>query len=79
MWNKIRIKFKLNEVEPFFPFYFLSNFTWFRKMLGGTWHLNRYIYDMGRVCLFNWERKKVNNNTDVFGHHLKTENYSCLN
>lgn len=34
----------------------LNNFKWFRKLKGGTWFYNRYIFDLGRTVIFKYER-----------------------
>jgi hypothetical protein len=53
----------------------LADYKWFRKLMGGTWHLNRYIFDGGTVLFTIWERKY----TGDFGGYLttiKTEKWS---
>ncbi len=36
----------------------LADYKWFRKLMGGKWYLNRYIFDFGRVMFCIWERKE---------------------
>jgi hypothetical protein len=38
----------------------MKRFKWHRRFKGGTWYLNRYIFDMGRSVVFIWERKEKN-------------------
>lgn len=35
----------------------LSNYRWYRKLKGGTWFHNRYIFDLGRTIIFKYERR----------------------
>lgn len=37
-------------------FDFFSNQKWFRRLYGGEWFYNRHWHDMGRVCIFQWEK-----------------------
>lgn len=53
----------------------LNNFKWYRKLRGGNWYCNRYIYDAGRTMFCVWKRTK-GNTTGGSGYNLKTENYS---
>lgn len=39
----------------------LNRFEWYRKLRGGTWYLNRYIFDLGRGMILVWERKNLGN------------------
>lgn len=32
------------------------SFKWYRKLLGGEWFYNRYIFDLGRTVVFKFER-----------------------
>jgi hypothetical protein len=34
----------------------LNNFKWYRKLKGGNWFYNRYIFDLGRGVIFVYER-----------------------
>lgn len=34
---------------------FLSNFQWYRRMIGGKWYLNAYRFDMDTFEV--WEKK----------------------
>ena len=34
----------------------LSNFKWYRRLKGGDWFYNRYIFDLGRGVIFVYER-----------------------
>ena len=35
----------------------LNKFTWYRRLKGGDWFYNRYIFDLGRAVIFVYERK----------------------
>ena len=34
----------------------LSRFKLYRKLIGGNWYYNRYIFDLGRGVIFIYER-----------------------
>ena len=34
-----------------------ASYKWFRILMGGTWYLNRYIFDGGTVLFTMWERR----------------------
>ena len=34
----------------------LNNFKWYRKLIGGEWFYNRYIFDLGRGVIFVYEK-----------------------
>ena len=36
--------------------FLFSNYLWYRKYKGGTWHKNRYWMEAGTVCFVMWER-----------------------
>lgn len=52
----------------------LNNCKWYRKLRGGSWYYNRYIFDAGRDCIFVWERVK-GNTTGGSGYNVKIESY----
>ena len=52
----------------------LNSFKWYRRLRGGVWYYNRYIYDLGRGVMFVWERKQ-GNKIGGSGYNIKTENY----
>ena len=54
----------------------LNNYKWYRKLRGGIWYRNRYIYDMGRNVVFKWERIKGNNSGGYDAYLIDTENYT---
>lgn len=35
----------------------MQRFKWFRKLIGGNWFYNRYIFDLGRGVIFIYERQ----------------------
>ena len=46
----------------FLIFYFakdlkMKNFKWYRRLIGGDWFYNRYIFDLGRGVIFVYERE----------------------
>ena len=51
----------------------LSGYKWYRRLLGGVWYRNRYIYDLGRGVSFTWERIKKDNGWA--GYTVETEDY----
>lgn len=52
----------------------LLSFKWYRKFKGGTWYLNRYIYDLGRSVAGVWERKQ-GGDTGGSGYNIGKEEY----
>ncbi len=65
--------YSLSEYEPSFPFHWLTKFEWFREYCGGTWYYNRYWWDMGRECVFLWERHYAGSGGPKYT--VKQENY----
>ncbi len=53
--------YSLEKYMPSFPFNWLAKLNWFRQFCGGTWYYNRYWWDMGRECMFVWERHDTGN------------------
>ena len=51
----------------------MNRFKFWRKLKGGVWYRNRYIFDMGRVVIFCWEREKKNNGWS--GYTVEMEDY----
>ena len=47
----------------------MKRFKFWRRLKGGTWFKNRYIFDMGRVVIFCWERKEKNFGWDGYTVH----------
>ena len=41
----------------------MNRFQWYRKLLGGVWYRNRYIFNMGSSVIFCWERNNKNGHT----------------
>jgi hypothetical protein len=52
----------------------LTRFEWYRRLMGGTWNYNRYIFDLGRGMIVVWERKFLGNQGGQMT-TLKTETY----
>ena len=50
----------------------MNRFLWYRKWKKGIWYYNRYIFDMGIVCIFKYERHMPNDN----GRNIRIENYN---
>ncbi len=44
----------------------MKRFKWWRKLIGGTWYLNRMWTDAGRTCIFWWSRKELSRNGGNF-------------
>ncbi len=52
----------------------LNRYKWYRRLRGGVWYENRYIYDSGRVCFYRWERVRGTNSGYSF-YCVDTEDY----
>ena len=49
----------------------MTNFKWYRKLIGGEWFYNRYIFDLGRGVIFIYER-----NLPQYGWSYNIEKYN---
>ncbi len=49
-----------NITEFVLPESMLVKRQWYRARIGGSWHYNRYIFDLGRGAIFCIEIKRIN-------------------
>ena len=38
----------------------MKNFKLYRKLVGGNWFYNRYIFDLGRTVIYKFEKSLPN-------------------
>lgn len=53
----------------------MVKWKWYRKLCGGVWHRNRYIYNAGTIVIFRWERTKGHNIGGYGAYLVETEDY----
>jgi hypothetical protein len=53
----------------------LNSYKWYRKLKGGVWYNNRYIFDIGRTVIFIWERTKGGETGGYDSYNVSKEDY----
>lgn len=73
-FKKSNIRYWIGLVLPRMIFDTLSNRRWFRRFWGGQWNYNRYVFDVGRTVIFQWEINDAGDRNKFYKTIVK-ENY----